>query len=125
MRYYLTERIGSSFVVIGETVGGLDPVDGSSFPHIMGESGLTREQLLELPGGRRALWAWERRDDSAWVSAYDQERHASNAVEVRELAATGNPWARDLIADGLPEPEVTAFLRGDQAFPDWRPQLVG
>jgi hypothetical protein len=70
VRYYLTEQIGRSLVVIGETVGGIDPVHGSPFPHIMGEGGLTQEQLIELPGGRQALWAWERRDDSAWANGF-------------------------------------------------------
>jgi predicted NBD/HSP70 family sugar kinase len=124
MRYYLTEQIGGSFVVVGEVIGGIDPVNGSPFPHIMGEGGLTREQLLELPGGRRALWEWERCDNSAWAEAYAEDRHESNISNVRELAAAGNPFARDLITAGFPEPDVSAFLRGDRAFPDWRPEVI-
>lgn len=127
MRYYLTEQIGRTFVVVGEVIAGTDPVNGTPFPaHPAAEDddAVTREQLLELRGGREALWAWERRDDSAWAEAYAEERRASNISNVRELAAAGNHWARDLIVAGFPEPEVGTFLRGDQAFPGWRPQIV-
>ena len=78
-----------------------------------------------MSGGRVALWEWERGDGSRWQAAYDADRHRSNVSEVRGLAESGNPWARELIDAGFPEPETARFLSGDRAFPGWRPQLVG
>jgi hypothetical protein len=76
-------------------------------------------------GGRRALWAWDRGDDAPYQQAADERRRAWDIAEVRELAATGNCWAQDLAARGFPERESYDFVTGDQAFPGWRPQLIG
>lgn len=72
MRYYRTETLvehgASELVVIAEVIGWVDPDRGPVANMLAdGPDGLTREQLLDLPGGRRALWAWERGDNSAYA----------------------------------------------------------
>jgi hypothetical protein len=48
MRYYLTDPIGGTFIVVGEVIAGVDPANGSPFPaHPAGEGGMTRENAKE------------------------------------------------------------------------------
>jgi hypothetical protein len=119
MRYYRTEHINGTLLVVAEIIGRTSPLDGSPIPHELadGGDGVTRDQLLELPGGRRALWAWERGDDEPSQRAADDRRRAWDIAEVRELAATGNHWAQDLADRGFQERDCYNFATGDKAFP--------
>jgi hypothetical protein len=126
MRYYLTEHVETGeLAVIGETVGARDPIDGTTWPHAAADGpGMTREQLLELPGGRQALWAWERGDDSAWIADALAARRRHDVAEVRDMAADRNPWAIQLVVAGCPPDDVRAFLRSDRATYGWTPRAV-
>jgi hypothetical protein len=51
-------------------------------------------------------------------------RGANRIRNVRELAAAGNPWARDLIAAGYPEREVTTSSETIVHSRTGRPQAI-
>jgi hypothetical protein len=116
MRYYMTQQIASSYVVVGEIIGRTDPRNGSSIPNgLADDRALTREQLLEQPGGRQALWAWERGDDAPYSRAMEEWMRKGDIEEVRMLAGSGNRWAQELVSAGLPDEDVQAFLGSDCA----------
>jgi hypothetical protein len=124
MRFYETKRLGSGeLVVTTEAAGFVDPYAGEQKPEC---AELSREELLELPGGRQALWAWQNGDDSSFTAERIAFMREGDREEVDDVATRwGNPWARELIDAGYPEAEVAAFI-GSERYGYWRPiHIVG
>ena len=123
MRFYRTRRLGSGeLIVTTEAAGFVDPYAGEQQPEA---AELSREELLDLPGGRQALWAWQNGDDSTFTAERIAFMREGDREEVRDWAERGNPWARELVDVGYPEAEVRAFL-GSERFTHWRPiHVVG
>ena len=71
---------------------------------IPGEA-LTREELLEVSTRRRALLAWEAKDDSALSRAQAQESADHDAWSVSLDAEEGCKVAQAIMARGLPADE--------------------
>lgn len=87
MRYYLTEMISDTLVIVAEVIGRRDPTTGTPIPHPLADHGgaLTREDVLELRGGGRALLAWQSGDDTPYAEAAEERRRVWDAEEAWEL----------------------------------------
>jgi len=82
-------------------------VDGWRIP---GEA-LTREEMLAVSTRRRALLAWEAKDDSALSRAQAQELVDNEALAVRMDAEEGCKVAGQIMARGLPADECLEHAR--------------
>ena len=123
MRFYSTRRLGSGeLIVTTEAVGFVDPYAGEQRPEC---AELSQEELLDLPGGRQALWAWQNGDDSIFTAERIAFMREGDREEVRDWAERGNPWAQELVDAGYPEAEVRAFFDSER-FSHWHPiHIVG
>jgi hypothetical protein len=118
MRFYRTTRLGDGeLVVTTEAAGFIDPYAGEQRPEC---AELSRDELLDLPGGRQALWAWQKGDDSVFTAERIAFMREGDREELRDWAERGNPWARELLDAGSPAGEIRAFFDSER-FTMWRP----
>ena len=82
-------------------------VDGWRIP---GEA-LTREEMLTVATRRRALLAWEEKDDSGLCKAQVADLRDELTTSVRLDAEEGCRVAGEVIARGLPEDECLEHVR--------------
>jgi hypothetical protein len=70
---------------------------------------LERDELLAVSTRRRALLAWEARDDVTFEAAEQQRWLAADVQTVREHAGLGCSEALELVAAGMPPEETRRF----------------
>jgi hypothetical protein len=70
---------------------------------------LERDELLAVSTRRRALLAWEARDDDAFEAAEKRRWLAVDVQTVREHAGLGCSEALELVAAGIPSEEARRF----------------
>jgi hypothetical protein len=61
---------------------------------------MTREELQETKDGRRALLAWDARDDSTFMRFEEARRYERDREEFLEFLAEGHQGASDLVRQG-------------------------
>jgi len=70
---------------------------------------LERHELLAVSTRRRALLAWEAREDDAFEAAQERWRREADIGEVREHAGRSCPEALELVRAGMPAEESRRF----------------
>jgi hypothetical protein len=75
----------------------------------------TRQELAGFARGRRALAAWDARDDRALTEDQTRDRDRANRADVEMLALRGDRRAVDLLSRKASPEEIAEWLREDAA----------
>jgi hypothetical protein len=110
MRFYSTRRLPSGkLIVTAEAAGFVDTYAGEQRPEC---AELSAEELLDLPGGRQALWAWQNGDDSIFTAERIAFMREGDREEVYDVATRwGEPLGARAGQRRLPRGRGPCLLR--------------